>query len=105
MRETDDPQFIAEVLGEQGCPWECSARGLTLGIIAATETFEERTREIRRAVRDQFMERSADAASSFVVVTGVLPHLIRQHHFFEGRQSPYRADSELLVQALGLARK
>lgn len=93
-----------EVLGYQKCPWECSQMGKTIGVIASAQTFQEREREISMAALDFFVDRSPDAASKFVVVTGLLPHLIRQHYFFEGRQSPYRADPTLLIQAFGLNR-
>ncbi|MEK7617013.1 MAG: hypothetical protein AAB414_03080 [Patescibacteria group bacterium] len=93
-----------EVLGEQGCPWKCTDRGLTEGVIARTETFQESREEITSAVSDFFYNRTPDSANLFVVVTGLLPHLIRQHFFFEGRQSPYRAEPSLLIQAFGLKR-
>jgi len=35
-------------------------------------------------------------------LTGVLPHLITEHYFFEGKHSPYRGDPTFLIQALNL---
>lgn len=97
----------AEHPGEQSCPWGCRARGQTLGILVKTETLMNNLHEIRGAVLDLGFEdrRSPDAATFYVVVTGLLPHLIRQHLFFEGKESPYRADPKLLIQALGLPRQ
>jgi hypothetical protein len=38
----------------------------------------------------------------YAPLTGLLPHLICKHHFFEGRESPYRTDPEFLIRAFGL---
>lgn len=37
----------------------------------------------------------------YAFVTGLLPHLIEEHYFFEGKESPYRADPAFLIAALG----
>ncbi|HEX4418891.1 MAG TPA: hypothetical protein VH165_13360 [Kofleriaceae bacterium] len=34
--------------------------------------------------------------------SGLLVHLIRDHHFFEGKASPFRIDPERAVRVLGL---
>lgn len=41
---------------------------------------------------------------SDVPLTRLLPHLIRDHYFFEGKWSPYRADPEFLCKAFGLGK-
>jgi hypothetical protein len=33
----------------------------------------------------------------------MMPHLIRDHRFFEGPRSPYRLDPEQLARVLGLS--
>jgi hypothetical protein len=69
--------------GFQDCPWECqqSVCG-ALGHIefAVTDT---RTRES-------------------IAGPGLIIHLIRDHQFFEGKESPYRVDPEKLARVLGL---
>jgi hypothetical protein len=37
-----------------------------------------------------------------LLVSGLLPHLIRVHHFFEGREVPYRLDPIMGARVLGL---
>lgn len=36
---------------------------------------------------------------------GLIVHLIRKHHFFEGKQSPYRVDPEKVVRVLEISQK
>ena len=38
----------------------------------------------------------------YVVAPGLIVHLIREHHFFEGNESPYRVEPFKLAQVLGL---
>jgi hypothetical protein len=38
----------------------------------------------------------------YAPITTLLPHLIRCHNFFEGKESPYRADPAFLIEALNL---
>lgn len=38
----------------------------------------------------------------YVPVTGLLPHLIGKHYFFEGKETTHRADPAFLIQALNL---
>jgi len=35
---------------------------------------------------------------------GAIVHLIRVHHFYEGKQSPYRVNPEIVARVLGLLR-
>ena len=116
--------------GNQECPWDCEVTGQNTGVIIkkgitedekyfalgrfgevldldeTLELMEGTLSEprIRRmiAIKDELQQGRGEF---FIVVTGLLPHLIEDHHFFEGRQSPYRADPEFLIQALGLTRK
>lgn len=96
-----------ETAGDQFCPWDDNSHGQTIGILFRTEVLEDRLSEIKRGTLDIFdmsdTIRSPNASSLYVVVTGLLPHLIREHSFFEGKKSPYRADPTLLIQALGLS--
>jgi len=47
---------------------------------------------------------TGDLTQRVVVVTELHPHLIGEHYFFEGKQSPYRADPRVLIPALNLVR-
>lgn len=38
----------------------------------------------------------------YVPLTGLLSHLINEHNFFEGKESPYRVDLGFLINALNL---
>lgn len=38
----------------------------------------------------------------YIIAPGLIVHLIREHHFFEGRESPYRVEPFNLAQVLGL---
>ena len=38
----------------------------------------------------------------YMIAPGLIVHLIREHHFFEGQESPYRVDPFKLVQVLEL---
>lgn len=103
-------------LGGQTCPWECQSqykRGINGFLIydkkchrkdipdmlnmcypgMTTPDDKSKASENRRASREEF-----------AVVTEIHPHLIGEHYFFEGRESPYRAEPRILIEALGLAR-
>ena len=41
----------------------------------------------------------------YVTGPGLIVHLIREHQFFEGSESPYRVEPAKAIQALGLPRK
>jgi hypothetical protein len=44
-------------------------------------------------------------SGKFVTFPGLIVHLIRKHHFFEGLESPYRVDPAEVVQVLELVSK
>ncbi|MBI5065620.1 hypothetical protein HZA97_05270 [Candidatus Woesearchaeota archaeon] len=60
------------------------------------QAYKKMLEEVRRAQENGLL--------CYVAITELLPHLIEQHHFFEGKQSPYRADPELLIKALNLGK-
>ncbi len=43
------------------------------------------------------------ATAQFIIAPGLIVHMIRDHHFFEGKESPYRTDPARLVRVLGLS--
>lgn len=75
-------KFIASTDGVQRCPWECKSVGSS-DII----TIYHNDQRLRQAI-----------------VTELHPHLIGEHYFFEGRKTIYRADPEIVIPALGLAK-
>lgn len=72
--------FIHEYRGLQECPWGCGPE--TWG------SFD-------------FLILNRENGEAF---TGpqMLPHLIRAHHFFEGRGTPFRSDPEKIIRTLEL---
>jgi len=119
--------------GEQGCPWGCETypndmgaiikRGhdderieacvLDTGAIDATTyswidtvirpTYPQIARQMKRIKRN-YSKRDKTRSRPYALITRVLPHLIQEHYFFEGRKSKYRADPTLIISALNLAR-
>jgi len=87
--------------GVQSCPWGCDIFGGNIAVIRRDES--------------SFLSSFNDMLSYFgfslphlgrasVLVTGLLPHLVREHYFFEGRKTRYRADPKFLIHAFNLER-
>jgi hypothetical protein len=70
-------------LGFQGCPWGCDNVNMESG---ANRDFALLNRQTGERIE----------------LPGLIVHLIREHHFFEGFGSPYRVDAEKLVRILEL---
>lgn len=70
--------FIAQYRGIQECPWECELIGWS------SFDFLILNRQSGR----------------YVTGPGLIVHLIRNHHFFEGLESPYRVDPAVVVEVL-----
>jgi hypothetical protein len=68
--------FFVQYRGFQICPWGCGAFGGA-----------------------DFMMLNRTTGESFCAPDLII-HLIRAHHFFEGRQSPYRVDPEKVIRTL-----
>jgi hypothetical protein len=69
--------------GFQDCPWGCQVDVCAkLGFVDFTiiNTLSEET----------------------IAGPGLITHLIRDHHFFEGKHSPYRVEPEKLARVLGI---
>lgn len=73
--------FIKQWRGFQECPWGCPANS-RLGSI-------------------DFLILNRETGESFTG-PGLIVHLIREHHFFEGQQSPYRVDPAKAIRVLAL---
>jgi len=103
--------------GYQGCPWECQGLYqpadnilfifhqdcLREDLFALVDLFCPRL--TRSDERRRAYEKRRELSERFAVVTPIHPHLIGDHHFFEGPESPYRAEPRVLIEALGLARR
>jgi hypothetical protein len=70
--------FIAQYRGLQECPWGCDY-------------------EHRSSFDFLILNRKS---GRYVTGPGLIVHLIRKHHFFEGLESPYRVDPTKVVQVL-----
>lgn len=70
--------FIMVYKGWQECPWEDAAEGSADFMILNRHTGES------------------------VTAPELMPHLIREHHFFEGTGTPFRTDPEQLAKVLDM---
>ena len=75
--------FIAQYRGLQECPWGCGYDSW------ASFDFLILNRP----------------SGMYVTGPGLIVHLIRDHHFFEGFESPYRVDPAKVVQVLEISSK
>lgn len=73
--------FIQQWRGFQKCPWDCAVN--------------------TRLASIEFLILNRETGESFTG-PGLIVHLIREHHFFEGKESPYRVDPEKAVRVLEL---
>lgn len=74
--------------GFQECPWGDTDTGMIGGKFMAYSCFD-------LYVRNQEIGEQLNFPGGIV-------HLIREHHFYEGRQSPYRVDPEKAVRVLDI---
>ena len=108
--------------GTQSCPWGCATpggtnagyilkRGLSRDQINSIyakemESFYRIMSAENPAFRDDEIEEDLKQAQTiegkYARLTTLLPHLIRDHYFFEGDESPYRASPEILIPALNI---
>ncbi len=70
--------FIAQYRGFQECPWDCQ---------------NEYSGSYDFAILNR-------ASGEFFGGPGLIVHLIRRHHFFEGLQSPYRVDPARVMRVI-----
>ena len=75
--------FIVQYRGLQECPWGC---------------------EYERWSSFDFLILNRQSGK-YVTSPGLIVHLIRKHHIFEGLESPYRVDPTEVVQVLELVSK
>jgi hypothetical protein len=73
--------FIAYYLGPQHCPWSCNTSNWS---------------------NIDFLILNRQSGKYFTG-PGLIIHLIRKHHFFEGVESPYRVNPAKVVDVLGLS--
>jgi len=75
--------FIAQYRGLQECPWDC---------------------EHEKWSSFDFLLLNRETGE-YVTGPGMIVHLLRKHHFFEGLESPYRVDPARVVRVLDLGSK
>jgi len=105
--------------GCQGCPWEemnndfSSYSGRHVGTIFEGIPDVEEKLYVEMAIKGKLntdkkwladMEPTKKPDKNYGIVTSLLPHLIKDHCFFEGKGTIYRAEPELLIKALGIAK-
>ncbi len=88
-----EPSF--QTMGTQSCPWGCNVHGQNTGMIF------DRTMSQEQRIKAEFGEKN-NSSGNYALLTELLPHLIREHYFFEGKDSPYRADPLFLIKAFKL---
>jgi hypothetical protein len=76
--------FIIQTKGYQECPWECDFDHMW-----GSFTFLILNRKL----------------GEYLITPGLIIHLIREHQFFEGVESPYRVDPVRTVRVLELTQK
>lgn len=101
---TEQQQFIAQI-SQMGNVYETLERNLKM-----CEKYDGKDSssalEAKKMLEDYKSERAFTKKTVlYVPLTGLLPHLIKEHYFFEGKQTCYRADPEFLIKALNLAKQ
>jgi hypothetical protein len=76
--------FITQWRGFQECPWGCDVEPSwwSFDFLLLNRTTGE-----------------------FITGPGMIVHLVREHHFFEGMESPYRTDPVKAIRVLGCVRR
>jgi len=96
--------------GTQSCPWGCGAYGQNAGVIVRKGIPEDK-RNIAMMSQTPFVitgkkkraeKQKKEEEPFYAPLTGLLPHLIGEHYFFEGKRLPFRADPAFLILALDL---
>lgn len=104
-----NPKFKIETklitMGIQDCPWEC--KGEYMGGSSVILIYNPKKVNAKQLEKDMILfvkreYRGVMLNKNIAVVTELHPHLIVSHYFFEGKKSFYRADPEILIDALGL---
>ncbi len=95
--------------GSSRCPWEDGAlEGAFYTMLFDTDNKEHRLflEEWKRngiAFNEEF--KNMFTGEPVIIASGLMPHLIREHHFFEGKETPYRCDPRQLAKYLGITPK
>jgi Flp pilus assembly protein TadD len=110
--------FLQVYLGYQSCPWTmlrrpyCAAEPPWPMQTRYAESVRIQSPELGRALPCTRGVTFRHGDRDFLAVdrrrrtylrgSGLMPHLIREHRFFEGERSPYRLDPERAARVLGL---
>jgi hypothetical protein len=92
--------------GEQPCPWSDRQYDNAFYMIWFNPKNSEHTEFIENW-KSHGLPRTVDKFKSqfrgepVMIVSGIMPHLIRDHYFFQGKGTPYRVDPEQFVRWVG----
>jgi hypothetical protein len=90
--------------GFQDCPWNCKSnykRGNGIHWIRKRAENEKYALDTMIWAIDK-REHPSCSNPQHIIFSELHPHLIGEHYFFEGRESPYRADPRVLIEAFNL---
>jgi len=110
--------YVLQIIGGDGgsqiCPWGCSEGygGSTMVIYDQTKISEQQammaaaaTMAVKAPATAALFKDQIKIVPEVAIVNKLYTHLIGKHYFFEGKGSPYRADPEVLINALGLNKR
>lgn len=88
------------------CPWECSEYDGDFALMIFDPKNEEH-RNFLELWKKRGIPRNEEYKNLFTeepitVISGIMPPLIREHHFFEGKETPYRCDPKQLIKYLDI---
>ncbi|MEK6949306.1 MAG: hypothetical protein AABX34_03730 [Nanoarchaeota archaeon] len=66
------------------------------------EQFKQLAKRVS-SMKEAYLSRKGE--QFYARITGLLPHIVKEHYFFEGKTMPYRADPEFLIHALDLVKR
>lgn len=98
--EKDLMRVVASLMGvDEGMIDELKSQYKELGAGKDQELVNTMTERLKRMISNK---NTVDLMDRIAVVSELHPHLIGEHYFFEGKESPWRANPEVLIYALGL---
>lgn len=106
-----NPLFLFEYIHSPGCPWEGWSPTSFMDVsLKVTEIWLCNPKHFWKLIfllrfwdRNKRLKKLKELVDKdwVFVLSDLHPHLIRKHHFFEGRCTPYRVDPERFVRWMG----
>jgi len=91
--------FFMEFKGIQECPWNCKIYESGVYRIGMQPQTPDGRVPLWSSFDFLLINRQT---GEYIFAPGLMVHLIIEHHFFEGKESPYRVEPSKLVQVLEL---